>query len=177
MSSGCRGRGRGGGNPLATPFNPSHSELPTSSDDPRMEEDSPSPVNTAATHPSTSVHDGEPTSLESLQDETNTLINHNKSLADCYQFLLKIFQALEKHLMVVQNIILRIPRTSKIRFPPLPQNFNAFRANNHQEPRPSPSHKSQSHLSPPLPGPRKLLKHPLPFLLPFHKTRNLLLLF
>lgn len=102
MSSGRRGRGRGGSNPLATPFNP-RSQPPTSPDDTQMEEDTPSPIQTVATHTSSSVHDGEPTTLQSLQEETNALINQNKQLADCYQYLQQTFEALEKHLILVQE--------------------------------------------------------------------------
>ena len=68
-----------------------------------MEEDSPAPVQTVVSPSSHSTDDGESTTLESLQDETNALINQNKSLADCYQYLLKTFEALEKHLKVVQE--------------------------------------------------------------------------
>ena len=66
-----------------------------------MEEDSPSPVQTVTTQASVSAHDGEPTTLDSLQEETTALINQNKSLADCYQYLVTTFEALEKHLKVV----------------------------------------------------------------------------
>ena len=103
MSNRQRGRGRSGGNPLAPPFNQHRSEAPTSPDDTWMEEDSPSPVQTFVSHTSHSAHDGKSTTLESLQHETNALINHNKSLADCYQYLLTTFEALEKHLKVVQE--------------------------------------------------------------------------
>jgi len=68
-----------------------------------MEEDSPSPVQTVVSHTSYCAHDGESTTLISVQDETNALINQNKSLADCYQYLLTSFEALEKHLKVVQE--------------------------------------------------------------------------
>jgi len=103
MSSRQRGRGRGGGNRLAPPFNHCRSETPTSPDDARMEEDSPSPVQTVTTLASVSAYDGEPTSLELLQEEVNALINQNKSLADCYKFLLTTFMALENHLKAVQQ--------------------------------------------------------------------------
>ena len=103
MSNRQRGRGRGGGNPLAPPFNPCSSQAPTSPDDTRIEEDSPSPLQTVVSHTSYSAQNGKPTTLESLQDETTSLINQNKSLADCYQYLLKTFEALEKHLNIVQE--------------------------------------------------------------------------
>jgi len=99
-----RQRGRGGGwKPPCPPFNPRRSGAPTSPDDTRIEEDSPSPVLTVVSHISHSAHDGESTTRISLQAETNSLINQKKSLADCYQYLLTTFEALKKHLKVVQE--------------------------------------------------------------------------
>jgi len=66
MSKRQSGRGRGGGNLLAPPYNPHRSEAPTSPDDTRMGEDSPSPVQTVTTEASVSTNGGEPTTLESL---------------------------------------------------------------------------------------------------------------
>jgi len=103
MSDRQRGTGRGRGNPLAAPFQPHRSEGPNSPVDTRMEEDSPSPVQTLTTQDSVSAHDGKHTTLESLQEETNALINQNKSLADCYQYLVTTFEALQNHLKVVQE--------------------------------------------------------------------------
>jgi len=56
----------------------------------------PSSVKTCATYTFTSVPDGEPTTLDFLLEETNALINQNKSLTDCNQYLLTSFDALEK---------------------------------------------------------------------------------
>jgi len=85
------GSGRGRGNPLPVPFQPRRSEAPNSAVDPRIEEDSHSPVQTVTTQASISAHDGDHTTLEYLQEETNALINQNKSLADCYQYLVTYY--------------------------------------------------------------------------------------
>jgi len=103
MSGRQRGRERGSGTPLAPLFNPRCFEAPTSPDDSRMEEDSPSPVQTDTSQASISVYDGEPTTVESLKNEVTALIKQNKSLADCYEFLLTTFKALENQLKVVQE--------------------------------------------------------------------------
>ena len=88
-------------------FQPRGSEAPNSSVDTRMEEDSPAPVQTVTTQASVSAHDGEYTTLESLQEETNALINQNKSFADCYQYLVTTIEALENHLKVVQECLIK----------------------------------------------------------------------
>ena len=82
---------------------PSLSQAPTTPDDTRMEEDSPSPVQTVVSHTSRSTNAGESPTLESLQEETNAIINQNKALADGYQYHLTTFEALKKHLKLVQE--------------------------------------------------------------------------
>src|SRR5688572_19089550 len=102
MSSGRRGRGRGRANPLAAPFNP-HPSTQSSPQDTRMEESPASPVQTVATYTFSSDSEEEPATLESHQESITTLEECDTQLLHMINNLNETLQALEKHLMVVQE--------------------------------------------------------------------------
>src|SRR5437588_899777 len=110
MSSRQRGRGRGGRNPLAPPFQqlPLH-QTPTSSEDTRMDEGQTSPVHTVpAPPPSTSsaretepfqepFHYPEPRQISADLRDTNLGVRLRLTALE------ESFSAMQAHLMVVQQ--------------------------------------------------------------------------
>src|SRR5437660_3965960 len=112
MSSRQRGRGRGGRNPLAPPFQqlPLH-QTPTSPEETRMDEGQTSPVHTVpATPPSTSsaretepfqepFHYPEPGEISADLRDTNLGVRL------CLTALEESFSAMQAHLMLVQDSV------------------------------------------------------------------------
>src|ERR1700709_1947388 len=107
MSSRHLGRGRGGRNPLATPFKtPAPHQTPESPDDDNMDEDLASPVQTVPAPESSTTSTREysspfpsrpPIGRGTGIEETN-LWKHTRLLN-----LENAFQAMQNHLMVVQD--------------------------------------------------------------------------
>src|SRR5437879_12700061 len=109
MSSRQRGRGRGGRNPLAPPFQqlPLH-QTPTSPEDTRMDEGQTSPVHTVPAPPSTSsaretepfqepFHYPEPRQISADLRDTNLGVRLRLTALE------ESFSAMQAHLMVVQQ--------------------------------------------------------------------------
>src|ERR1700709_1492965 len=107
MSSRHLGRGRGGRNPLATPFKtPAPHQTPESPDDDNMDEDLASPVQTVPAPESSSTSTRETSSpfpsrppVQVSDDMKNTNLGQRLHLIN----LENAFQAMEDHLMVVQE--------------------------------------------------------------------------
>ena len=106
MSSRHRGRGKGGRNPLAPPFQqlPLH-QTPTSPDDTRMDEGQSSPVHNvpAPPSPTTSARESEPFQYPEPRQISADLRDTNLGVRLRLSALEESFSAMQAHLMVVQQ--------------------------------------------------------------------------
>src|SRR5437899_6335977 len=106
MSSRQRGRGRGGRNPLAPPFQqlPLH-QTPTSPDDTRMDEGQSSPVHTvpAPPSPTTSARESEPFQYPEPRQISADLRDTNLGVRLHLSALEESFSAMQAHRRVVQQ--------------------------------------------------------------------------
>src|SRR5205807_5204037 len=106
MSSRHRGRGRGGRNPLAPPFQqlPLH-QTPTSPEDTRMDEGQASPVHTVPAPPSStsSAREIQPFEYPAPRDLAPDMRDTNLGTRLRLINLEEAFSAMQAHLMVVQN--------------------------------------------------------------------------
>src|SRR5437588_7316558 len=106
MSSRQRGRGRGGRNPLAPPFQqlPLH-QTPTSPEDTRMDEGQTSPVHTVPALPSStsSARETEPFHYPEPRQISADLRDINLGVRLYLTTLEESFSAIQVHLMLVQQ--------------------------------------------------------------------------
>src|SRR5437660_2646484 len=106
MSARHRGRGRGGRNPLAPPFQqlPLH-QTPTSPDDTRMDEGQSSPVHTvpAPPSPTTSARESEPFQYPEPRQISPDLRDTNLGVRLRLSALEESFSAMQAHIIVVQQ--------------------------------------------------------------------------
>ncbi len=94
----ARGRGRGGGNPLAQPFQPTpQQEPPTSPDDLQMDDHPHTPLPaTRAPESSDEEEYNTMATLSTMQEDLNTMLQKYATLRD-------MFKAMEQHLLIVQQ--------------------------------------------------------------------------